>query len=148
MVTTQACDALSCEQRSRLFADTVNPAAGRHLREVRLDLASAPTEAMQVTTSKERRMASKSKGRPTSWDAGRSRPGGGIDANPKARSRTPDAAGAARAAPTPGRAKGIMQPVQPDSVLGAIIGEQPRPRSEVIKRVWDYIKRKGLQDQT
>jgi chromatin remodeling complex protein RSC6 len=32
--------------------------------------------------------------------------------------------------------------------LAAIVGDQPIPRSEVTKRVWDYIKANGLQDQT
>src|SRR3712207_8695801 len=33
------------------------------------------------------------------------------------------------------------------SDLGAVIGNKPMPRSEVTKKVWDYIKANGLQDQ-
>jgi upstream activation factor subunit UAF30 len=31
--------------------------------------------------------------------------------------------------------------------LAAVVGDQPMPRSEITKRIWDYIKRNGLQDQ-
>ena len=40
----------------------------------------------------------------------------------------------------------FMKPMQPDDALGAIVGSSPIPRSEVTKRVWAYIKKKGLQD--
>ncbi|HXI29025.1 MAG TPA: SWIB/MDM2 domain-containing protein [Vicinamibacterales bacterium] len=39
-----------------------------------------------------------------------------------------------------------MKPVQPDEVLAAIVGNKPMPRSEVTKKLWDYIKKHGLQD--
>ena len=41
----------------------------------------------------------------------------------------------------------FMKPMQPDDALGAIVGSSPIPRSEVTKRVWAYIKKKGLQDK-
>lgn len=41
----------------------------------------------------------------------------------------------------------LMKPVQPDAVLGAVVGNQPMPRSEITKLLWDYIKKNGLQDQ-
>lgn len=41
----------------------------------------------------------------------------------------------------------LMQPVQPDEVLAAIVGNKPLPRSEITKKLWDYIKANGLQDQ-
>jgi upstream activation factor subunit UAF30 len=47
-----------------------------------------------------------------------------------------------------GGGKGLAAEVQPSSDLGAIIGNKPMPRSEVTKKVWDYIKANGLQDQT
>ena len=39
-----------------------------------------------------------------------------------------------------------MKPQQPDSVLAAVIGEKAIPRTEITKKVWDYIKKNGLQD--
>ena len=41
----------------------------------------------------------------------------------------------------------FMKPVQPDAVLGAVVGTQPLPRTEVIKKLWVYIKKNGLQDK-
>src|SRR3954463_12468017 len=39
-----------------------------------------------------------------------------------------------------------MKPVQPDDALAAVVGKKPIPRTEVTKKLWAYIKRKGLQD--
>ncbi len=39
-----------------------------------------------------------------------------------------------------------MKPVQPDEVLSAIVGSTPLPRGELTKKIWDYIKKHGLQD--
>lgn len=36
---------------------------------------------------------------------------------------------------------------QPDAALAAIVGATPRPRSEITKALWDYIKANGLQDK-
>ena len=37
--------------------------------------------------------------------------------------------------------------MQPDSKLAAIVGNKAIPRSEITKKVWDYIKKHGLQDK-
>lgn len=42
----------------------------------------------------------------------------------------------------------LMKPVQPDETLAVIVGSAPLPRTELTKKVWDYIKKHGLQDQT
>ena len=41
----------------------------------------------------------------------------------------------------------FMRPVQPDDKLAAIVGSTPLPRSELTKKLWNYIKRHGLQDK-
>src|SRR5919106_3694004 len=41
----------------------------------------------------------------------------------------------------------FMRPMQVDSALGAVVGNNPLPRTEVTKKLWQYIKRNGLQDQ-
>ena len=46
-----------------------------------------------------------------------------------------------------GGGKGLAAEVTPSSELAAIVGSDPMPRSEITKRVWDYIKANGLQDQ-
>jgi upstream activation factor subunit UAF30 len=47
-----------------------------------------------------------------------------------------------------GGGKGLAAEVTPSADLSAVIGSKPMPRSEVTKKVWDYIKANGLQDQT
>lgn len=39
-----------------------------------------------------------------------------------------------------------MKPVQPDEALAAVVGSQPIPRTEVVKKLWVYIKKNKLQD--
>lgn len=41
----------------------------------------------------------------------------------------------------------FMRPMQLDAALGAVVGNSPIPRTEVTKKLWQYIKRNGLQDQ-
>ena len=40
----------------------------------------------------------------------------------------------------------FMKPMTPSSVLAAVIGATPMPRTEVTKKIWDYIKKNKLQD--
>jgi chromatin remodeling complex protein RSC6 len=40
----------------------------------------------------------------------------------------------------------FMKPMTISSVLGAVIGANPMPRTEVTKKLWDYIKKNKLQD--
>ena len=41
----------------------------------------------------------------------------------------------------------FMRPVQPDDKLSAIVGSKPLPRSELTKKLWDYIKKHGCHDK-
>ena len=49
-----------------------------------------------------------------------------------AKKRTPNAA--------------FMKPMTPSAALAAIIGAAPLPRTEVTRKIWDYIKKNKLQD--
>jgi upstream activation factor subunit UAF30 len=40
----------------------------------------------------------------------------------------------------------FMIPMQPSAQLSLVVGSTPLPRTEVTKKLWQYIKRKGLQD--
>ena len=40
----------------------------------------------------------------------------------------------------------FMRPVQPSPQLSAVVGSTPIPSTEVTKKLWQYIKRNGLQD--
>lgn len=41
----------------------------------------------------------------------------------------------------------FMAPVTPDEVLSEIVGSKPLPRTQITKKIWDYIKKNGLQDK-
>ncbi len=41
----------------------------------------------------------------------------------------------------------FMKPVQPDDVLAAVVGAKPLPRTDLTKKIWDYIKKNNLQDK-
>ena len=40
----------------------------------------------------------------------------------------------------------FMKPMTPSAQLATVVGNTPIPRTEVTKKLWQYIKRKGLQD--
>jgi chromatin remodeling complex protein RSC6 len=40
----------------------------------------------------------------------------------------------------------FMKPMTPSSMLAAVVGSMPLPRTEVTKKIWDYIKKNKLQD--
>jgi chromatin remodeling complex protein RSC6 len=41
----------------------------------------------------------------------------------------------------------FMKAMSPSAALAAVIGDKPMPRTEVTKKVWEYIKKNGLQDK-
>lgn len=40
----------------------------------------------------------------------------------------------------------FMKPMNISADLAAVVGAGPMPRSEVTKKIWEYIKKNGLQD--
>ncbi|MBL8978954.1 MAG: DNA topoisomerase III [Gemmatimonadetes bacterium] len=41
----------------------------------------------------------------------------------------------------------FMKALTPSATLAAVVGEKPLARTEVIKKLWQYIKKHGLQDK-
>ena len=41
----------------------------------------------------------------------------------------------------------FMKAMTPSAALAAVVGDKALPRTEVTKKVWEYIKKNGLQDQ-
>ena len=41
----------------------------------------------------------------------------------------------------------FMKPMNVSADLAAVVGSGPMPRTEVVKKLWAYIKKKGLQDK-
>ena len=54
-------------------------------------------------------------------------------AAPAAKKRTPNAA--------------FMKPLTPSAELAAVVGKAPLPRTEIISKLWVYIKEHKLQDE-
>lgn len=40
----------------------------------------------------------------------------------------------------------FMKPLKPSDALAKIVGSSPLPRTEVVKKLWEYIKKHNLQD--
>ena len=45
-----------------------------------------------------------------------------------------------------GRQSGLQRPVTPSADLAAITGSDPLPRSQVVSKVWDHIRKNNLQN--
>lgn len=45
-----------------------------------------------------------------------------------------------------GRQSGLQRPVTPSKELAAITGADPLPRSQIVSKIWDHIKKNNLQD--
>jgi upstream activation factor subunit UAF30 len=73
--------------------------------------------------------------------------GAATKASTKAAAKSPAKKTAAKkSARTPNAA--FMAPLTPNSTLAEVVGNKPLPRTEIVKKVWDYIKKNGLQDKT
>ncbi len=41
----------------------------------------------------------------------------------------------------------FMKAMQPSAALAKVVGDKPLPRTEVVKKIWAYVKKNGLQDK-
>jgi upstream activation factor subunit UAF30 len=55
-----------------------------------------------------------------------------------------DSTSESKAAPKANSA--FMKPLQPSKELAAVVGADPLARSEVVSKVWEYIKKNNLQN--
>lgn len=72
----------------------------------------------------------------------------------KAAAKAPKKAAAKTAKKANGKGNGggkanpaFMKPLTVSPELGKIVGTEPIPRTEIIKKIWDYIKANDLQDK-
>ena len=75
--------------------------------------------------------------------------GGFIDKEAFLQTMQPKAEKKSYAYPSPKarRRLAFMRPLKPDAKLSVVVGSKPLPRSELTKKLWDYIKKNGLQDK-
>jgi upstream activation factor subunit UAF30 len=62
-----------------------------------------------------------------------------------AKKSSPKKAGAKKSARKPNAA--FMAPLTPSATLAEVVGNKAMPRTEVVKKIWEYIKKNNLQDK-
>lgn len=76
-----------------------------------------------------------------------------VKAPKKAEVKAPKKAAAKSAGKAPAKKEagkenqGLMKPLNVSSDLIKIVGNEPLPRTQIIKKMWDYIKANDLQDK-
>ena len=65
-------------------------------------------------------------------------------AAPAKKAAAPKKAAKAKVKRTPNAA--FMKALTPSATLAAVVGNKPLPRTEVVKKVWEYIRKHKLQD--
>lgn len=72
-------------------------------------------------------------------------------AKKKATKKATKKAATKKAAPKKAKTKrkpnaAFMKPLTPSAALAEVVGAKPLPRTEVVKKLWAYIRKNGLQD--
>ena len=93
---------------------------------------AAKKSAKKGGAKKSAKKSSAKKGAAKKGGAKRAAKSGAKNSAKKAAKRTPNAA--------------FMKAMTPSAQLSTVVGSAPLPRTEVTKKLWAYIKRKGLQD--
>ena len=103
----------------------------------------ATKKATKKGTKKATKKAKKKSTKKATKKASPRKKAAGRKAAPRKKAAKKSTAKKTNRAPNPA----FMKPMQPSPELGAVVGARPMPRTEVTKRIWDYIKKNGLQDK-
>jgi chromatin remodeling complex protein RSC6 len=131
-------------ERTMAHAVTPTPGASTTLME-KSTMATAKKAAKKAATKK----AAPKKAAPAKKAATKKAPAAKKAATKKAApAKAAKKAAPAKKAPAKKRAPNpaFMKAMTPSAALAAIIGDKPMPRTEVTKKVWEYIKKNKLQD--
>ena len=96
-------------------------------------MATAKKAAKKAVKKAPAKKAAVKKAAPAKKAAAKKAPAKKVAKKAPAKKRTPNAA--------------FMKAMPPSGSLAAIIGDKPLPRTEVTKKVWEYIKKNDLQDK-
>ena len=84
--------------------------------------------------------------------AAKAAPAKKVTATKKAAAPAKKAAAKAPAKKAPAKKRAVnaafMKPLTPSAALAAVVGATPLPRTEVVSKLWVYIKKHKLQDAT
>lgn len=103
-------------------------------------MATAPKKAAAKPAAKP---AAKAAAKP----AAAKKPVAKAAAKPAAKAAAKPAKAAAKPAAARKPNAAFMKPMTLSPVLAAVIGAAPMPRTEVTKKIWEYIKKHKLQDE-
>jgi chromatin remodeling complex protein RSC6 len=99
----------------------------------RINMATAKKAAKKTRRRRLRPRRRRPRSGPAKKAAAKKAPAKKAAKKAPAKKRTPNAA--------------FMKAMTPSGSLAAIIGDKPLPRTEVTKKVWEYIKKNDLQDK-
>jgi chromatin remodeling complex protein RSC6 len=100
----------------------------------RIEMATAKKAGKKAAAKRPAVKKAVKRAAPVKKAAKKAAPAKKAKAKTPAKKRTPNAA--------------FMKAMTPSGALAAIIGDRPVPRTEVTKKVWEYIKKNNLQDAT
>ena len=92
-----------------------------------------PKAKKRKTTKSKKRKTTKAKKKPKAKKKSKAKKKPKAKKKKKGKKRKPNAA--------------FMRPLRPSPILAAIVGSKPLPRTQATKKLWQYIKRKNLQDK-
>ena len=103
---------------------------------------SAAKSAAKTATKTAAKTAAKSVAKAATKTAAKTATKTAAKSGATAAKKAPSKAAAGKRGPNPA----FMKPLQPDAQLAEVVGNDPMPRTQVVARVWDYIKKNGLQE--
>jgi upstream activation factor subunit UAF30 len=108
-------------------------------------------ERINMATAKKAAKKAPAKKAPAKKAAAKKAPAKKAPAKKAAAKKAPAKKAPAKKAKAPAKKRtpnaAFMKAMTPSAALAAIIGDKAIPRTEVTKKVWDYIKANKLQDQ-
>jgi chromatin remodeling complex protein RSC6 len=111
--------------------------------------ATAPKKAAPAASKAPAKKAAAKSAAPKAASKAPAKKAAAKSAAPKAASKAPAKKAAAKGAPKKAARKpnaAFMAPLAVSAELGDVVGSKPLPRTEIIRKIWDYIKANGLQD--
>ena len=132
------------DREGRMKEATKKPVAKAAAKE-----APKKSEAVKAETAKgEATKAEAKKGASAKADSAKAEPKAETAKAPAkaAKAAAPKAAPAKRDGKKEGQSA-FAKPLKPSKELSAVVGDDPLPRTEVVKKVWEYIKKNDLQNE-
>ncbi|MBA2746278.1 MAG: hypothetical protein H0U44_08650 [Flavisolibacter sp.] len=106
---------------------------------------TAPKKAAKAAPKKAAKTATKAAPKKAAKTASKAAPKKAASKKAASKKAAPKKSAAKKSARKPNAA--FMAPLTPSNALAEVIGSKPIPRTEIIKKIWEYIKKNNLQDK-